>query len=311
MVPLYVGIDGGGTRTTALVTDESGTELARLEGDAGIVQTLDPAAGAATLADLARYAAAEAGEAGTVAALCCALAGAGREPERRALEDALRALHPAERVLVTTDAEAALRDALGTGPGMLLIAGTGSIAWGRAADGTTARAGGWGQLLGDEGSGYALGLGALQAVVRMHDGRGPATTLGEPVLRAAGVPAPEGLVAFAAGASKADVAALAPLVADAAAAGDGVAAALVADAAHELALHVAALRRRLPAAPQPLPVALAGGLLAPGGPLRDPTSAAIHALGLAVHVLDRAVDGARGAAAIARDLAVAPAAGTA
>src|SRR5690606_12096698 len=124
------------------------------------------------------------------------------------------------------------------GAGILLIAGTGSSAWARGVDGRTARAGGWGHLLGDEGSGYALGVAALRAVARAHDGRAPSTDLRDAVLRHANVAAPEALIAWAASAAKAEIAALAPCVAEAAAADDAVARAIVDRAARDLADHV-------------------------------------------------------------------------
>ena len=209
---LYVGIDGGGTRTTAVATGPDGRVVARAEGEAGIVKVLEPAAGVSILVGLTRRAAAAAGAPeAPVAALCCALSGAGREPERVALEAALRATGVAQCIRVTTDAEGAMADAFGTGAaGILLIAGTGSIAWGRDAAGRTARAGGWGFQLGDEGSGYFLGMAALQAVVRAHDGRAPETTLTADVLERTGVGAVEGLIAWTAAATKGDVGALAP-----------------------------------------------------------------------------------------------------
>jgi len=298
--PVYLGLDGGGTNTTVVATDAAGHELARVRGGAGIINPADPVARAGTLADLARRTLDAAGAAAPAAALCCALAGAGREAERRALRDALARLEVAREIHVVGDIEAAFHDAFAMGPGLLVIAGTGSIAWGRAEDGRTARVGGWGHLLGDEGSGYALGLAALRAVVRAHDGRAPATALREHVLSHACVRAPEDLIAWAAAAAKADVAALAPLVAGAAGAGDAVARALVEQAARDLADHVRALHVRLGPWAGVADIALAGGLLGRGGPLREPAIAAIHALGLPLRVRDEPVDAARGAAALAR-----------
>ncbi len=302
-MPLFIGIDGGGTRTTAVATDPDGKELARVPGEAGIVNVLDPAARAGSLAALARAAAEQAGD-GRIDALCCGLAGAGREHERAALEDALRATDVAERVRVTTDAEAAMADAFGSGgAGILVIAGTGSIAWGRNARGDTARAGGWGLLLGDEGSGYALGLAALHAVVRAHDGRGQPTTLTAAVLRATGVAAPEGLIAWGFAAAKGDIGGLAPLVSDAATAGDLAARAILDNAAHELGMHVLALNFRLgPWVEAPL-LALSGSLVVPGGPLREPVYTAVERLLVDFRPLERAVDAGAGAAALARALA--------
>lgn len=301
-MPVYVGIDGGGTRTTAVATDAAGRELARVEGEPGLVSTLEPAAGAGTLARVARRAADAAGaSSGPLAGLCCALAGAGREPERMALEEALRATGVAERVRVTTDAEGAMADAFAEGAGILVIAGTGSIAWARDGRGRTARTGGWGVLLGDEGSGYAIGLAALRAVARAHDGRSFRTTLTGAVLAHAGVRAPEELIGWAAAASKGEVGSLAPAVFAAAAEGDEPARALLRQAATELADHVRALYERLAPWPEPPLLALAGSLIAPGGPLRDAVVAAARSIA-PLRLVERPVDAGSGAASLARGL---------
>src|SRR5690606_5821380 len=114
------------------------------------------------------------------------------------------------------------------------------------------------------------------------------------------VAAPEALIAWAASAAKADVAALAPRVAEAAAAGDAVARAIVDHAARDLADHVRALYARLQPWPGTAEVALAGGLLGGAGPLRRPAAAAVQARGLPLRIRDEPVDAARGAAALAR-----------
>lgn len=343
---LVIGIDGGATRSRALVMDAEGAEVARAEGGPALVKADAPTAAASGLADLAARALAAArmdepgamrtpsgldpqttdGEAadlghaaeanahaavppdGRAAALCCALAGAGRQPERDAIQAALQARGLAHRIIVTTDAEAALEDAFAGGPGIIVIAGTGSIAWGRSADGRTTRAGGWGQRFGDEGSGYAIGIAALRATAQTHDGRGAATALVRPVLRHTGVVEPEALIAWAAAASKADIAALAPTVLAAAEEGDEVAGHLATRAGAELAMHVVALARRLGPWLDTLPLALAGGLLAPGRPLRRHVQNALDDLRCEAEPLDRIIDAARGAATLARGAATIPSA---
>ena len=300
MVRYFVGIDGGGTRTIAVVTDEHGKELARVEGEAGRVNVLEPEAGAHTLADVATHALAEARITNLPAVLCCALAGAGREAERVTLERALSALRVAEQSHVTTDFEAAMQDAFGSGPGILVIAGTGSSAWGRGADGRCVRAGGWGHILGDEGSGYALGRVALMLAMREFDGRGEHAGFMPAVLARTGVATEEGLVRWAAAAGKGDVAALAPIVFDAAQRGSLSAQDAVEDAAAEIAMHVAALYDRLGPWDTPPAVALAGGLIAPGRPLREPVLREVEALTIPVAIVEERIDAARGAAGLAR-----------
>ncbi|MGQ0561424.1 MAG: N-acetylglucosamine kinase [Gemmatimonadota bacterium] len=296
----YIGIDGGGTRTTALVTDENGTELARLDGEPGLVDVLDPEAGAHVLAGLASAALAQAKVNARASVLVCALAGAAREPERTRLEERLAAQGVAVQVHVLSDFEAAVQDAFGNGSGILVIAGTGSSAWGRNQDGRAARAGGWGQLLGDEGSGYALGLAALQNCVRAHDGRGTDERWIRLVLAHTAVATPEALVRWAAGASKADIAALARIVFEAADQRVAGAHVLIEEAATELARHVGALYERLNPWSEPPTIALSGGLVSPERPLRAQAIRQIERLGLKLPIFEDRIDGARGAAALAR-----------
>src|SRR5690606_18298443 len=124
------------------------------------------------LTELVREAFAAAGLPGPAAALCAGLAGVGNATERGIVEESLRRAEIAERVMVRTDGETALHGALGGGEGILLIAGTGSVAYGRAPDGRVERCGGWGMVVGDEGSGFAIGRASLTAALQSVDGRG-------------------------------------------------------------------------------------------------------------------------------------------
>lgn len=302
---ICVGIDGGGTRATALATLLDGTPLVRRAGSAALVHSTDPAARLPQLQSLVRKVIGEAGASPPVGALCCALAGAGRETVRRGFEDALARARLANRVRVVTDAEAALHDAFADGPGILLIAGTGSIAWARGPDGEHARAGGWGAMFGDEGSGWAIGLEGLRGAARALDGRGPETALVQAICRQVGVQTGPDLITWADAAGKAGIAALAPLVLEIAAREppDDVARAIASRAANDLADHVAALVRRLGPWSELPAVAFAGGLILPGRPLREGVERALARLDPTCTVLPAAVDGARGAAGLARQLA--------
>ena len=296
----FIGIDGGGSATTAVLTDEHGNELARLTGEAGLVDVLDPEAGARSLADLASAVLAEAKVNARATMLMCALAGAGREPERTRLEQSLAAMGVAIDVGIMTDFEAALQDAFGSGSGILVVSGTGSSAWARHQNGRSARAGGWGHILGDEGSGYSLGLAALRACMRSHDGRGADMNWVSLVLAQTGVQSPELLVGWAARAAKGDIAALAPVIFEGIEQRVAGAHAIMEDAAMELARHVGALYERLKPWDEPPTVALTGGLISPGRPLRMHTIRAIERLGLKLPIFDERIDAARGAAALAR-----------
>ncbi|MEO5510878.1 MAG: BadF/BadG/BcrA/BcrD ATPase family protein [Longimicrobiales bacterium] len=300
LLDIWVGIDGGGTGTTAVALDDTGAVVARVKGGPALVDPLAPLRGVDALGDLARHVLDEAGISGTAAGLCCALAGAGRQAVRDALGSGLEARGVARRVSVIGDAEAALADAFRGGAGALLIAGTGSAAWARDVSGRRVRAGGWGLLLGDEGSGYAIGLAALREVVRAADGRAPRTELTQCILHAVHAKAPEDLIPWTAAAEKSAIAALAPLVI-AVAAGDARADFIVEHAVVELAQQVQAVVERTMPWKDPINVAFAGGLIAPGRSLRDRTWNAVRSLAFDFQLREDPVDAARGAAHIARD----------
>jgi len=162
---------------------------------------------------------------------------------------------------LTNDAELPLSALDGTA-GVALIAGTGSIALGRDSHGTTARVGGWGHIIGDEGSGYEIGRRGLQAAVRAADGRGQTTALLELMLQHWHLDKASDIIGqiYPAG-DKAVIARLSPIVLMAARAGDKVARRIVQQAAGELALAVVTVSDILDFPATQIPLALAGGLL--------------------------------------------------
>jgi N-acetylmuramic acid 6-phosphate etherase len=267
---LLLGIDGGGTHTVALLAavpagaaglwsvagrGEAGPSNQKAVGKDSTLRALDEAVTRAfAAAGLPRA---------PVASACLGLAGSDRPEDRAVIHEWARQVRLAAHVEVTNDAALLLAAGTPAGWGLAVIAGTGSIAYGRHPEGPTARAGGWGYLLGDEGSGYALVLAGLQAVVQAADGRGPTTRLTERLLAAMELKEPQGLVHAVYGGKwdRAALAALAPLVLEAAEVGDAVATEIVRRAAHELARTAAAVARRLGLDPQAVPVALAGGVL--------------------------------------------------
>jgi N-acetylglucosamine kinase-like BadF-type ATPase len=295
-----VGVDAGASRTTAFVSRADLEVVARATGAAGAV-----APGTATQASTAilttiRAATAEA-RAGRASALVVGAAGAGREPERTDLERTLTQAGFADRLRVTTDIEIALVAAFGDGPGILLLAGTGSGACARLPSGETRRTGGHGWQFGDEGSGYALARAALAAVARAGDGRGPATALTAAAARAAGVATPQEVLAWARTAPRTSVAELARVVQQVATQNDAVAHALVEQAAEDLVAHVRALLPQFPGT-DPVPVALAGGLVRGGQPIRQAVTHLLVAEVSRARVHDALVEPARGALVLASRL---------
>ena len=296
----FLGVDGGGTRTRVAMVDETGRECARAEGPPTLVDPANPNATISVIAGLCREVASQGGADLPVAGLWAGIAGAGTDPQRSVVETALQEAGLSLRTAAGADAEATFHDAFPSGPGILLISGTGSIALGRKADGSRLRVGGWGLNLGDEGSGYRIGISALRALARGEDGRGVSTDLRDPVLKALGVAHPPDLIKWMATAGKADVASLVPLVCEVAEAGDRAATIVIEKAVDDLVEHVRTLMRRLEPWPAPPEVALAGGLIEEDGPLRPRVIRAIEVL--PCRLQDRALDGARGACSLAMAL---------
>lgn len=295
---IVVGVDGGGTRASAVAIDETGRELVRLQGAAGILEGGRTGEMVKRLATIVRSVLEKAEAAIPCDAVLFALAGAGREPQRTQVEAALRSERLGRHLEVVTDAEAAFHDAFADAPGILLISGTGSIAWGRGPEGTRRRVGGWGARMGDEGSGFAIALAGLRAVARAADGRDQPTGLTDALLLEPGLNDPESLVRWAESARKKDIASLAPTVIRL---GDSDPAAreILADAVGELVLHVAAIADQLGPWEHGPRVALAGGLIAPGRPLHDRVRSGLEERIPGIEVSEKTIDGARGAADLA------------
>jgi glucosamine kinase len=281
---LLIGVDAGGTKTSVAVADGDAV-IARATGGPGAVRAGRALQAASRIATAVR-------EALTSARLLSSdvmvigAAGVGRDPERTELREALRAERLAARVFVTGDMDIALEAAYGGNRGIVLVSGTGSIAFTRGSDGALHRTGGYGWQGSDEGSGYAIGRAGLAAVGRARDGRTGPTRLTEAIL--AGPPARsfDDLVRWSTAAEPGEIASIAPLVLNTAGAGDAAAAAIVNNAADDLTALVMPLLA-LFEGDGPIPVALAGGLIAPGR----------------VEILDAPLDAALGALAMARRLA--------
>ena len=209
--------------------------------------------------DSLRMAAQQAGVEPVFAAMCAGFSGGAED------KDALtRELIRAERYLITHDAHIALAGATGGGPGIIVISGTGSIAYGRNAAGKTARAGGWGYVFGDEGGAFDLARHALRAILRHEEGWGPPTTLRAVLLDATGTTSANQLLhcCYMPEYPRERVAQLAMAVDAAAAEGDAVAQSILDRAAQELATLAAAVRRQLFQENEPTNIHFVGGTFA-------------------------------------------------
>ncbi|HEY7123403.1 MAG TPA: BadF/BadG/BcrA/BcrD ATPase family protein [Ktedonobacterales bacterium] len=257
--PYFLGVDGGASKTLAIVVDAQGRECGR--GVAGSSNYAAVGLGQAlTQLHLAIEQATKQSECQRpFGAAWLGMAGVDRPEDTALLLPHLQTL--AGTIRLTNDAELLL-SAFDRAIGVALIAGTGSIALGRDRHSATTRAGGWGHILGDEGSGYEIGRQALQAAARSADGRGPATSLLERILQHWGLQRPDDLFEQVyQKTEKADIARLSSLVFAAAQTGDRPASKIIQLAAEELALAALTVCRALDFPDGPVPLALGGGLL--------------------------------------------------
>ncbi len=259
----YVGIDGGGSNLRVVITDEALRVVAGAQDETANPSTVGRPAAARRVVGAVRAALEQAGlAAAQIAGAGIGIAGASGEYAADWLQQVVHEALPDTLCVPSSDMEIALVGAHGARRGVLVLAGTGSVALAVDQQGRQARAGGWGYLLGDEGSGYWLGLEALRAITRAADGRGPATMLAGSVLDSLALPGVQAITLwlYAPGELRTrDVARLAPLVCACAEEGDPVAGEIIHRAAAELALLRDTVVARLGL--EDAPVAFAGGLL--------------------------------------------------
>ena len=269
----FIGVDGGASKTAALVIDETGAPHGR--GLAGGSNHLRVGIEAATrnIERAVNIALVEAGVAiRNIEYAYCGIAGADHPAHRQRVIDSLRIFFPSGNFIIDTDARIALTGAVGFESGVVIIAGTGSVAFGRNAEKQEARAGGWGPTLGDEGSGYAIARDGLSAIVRAHDGRGRATKMTDMLCYDYDMCSPEDLPRFvyATTTHADDIARYGKLVIEAARLGDEVASEILDRAGCELADCVAAVARKLRMSETEFPVAYVGGAFNAGDLLLAP-----------------------------------------
>jgi N-acetylglucosamine kinase-like BadF-type ATPase len=277
-----LGIDGGASKTVAAVLDLRTHDLQLARGGPSNEDSIGATAAVAALLDAADGALRAAGVTQReLAAGVVAVAGT----DTQAIAEHLRSAR-AEPWTVVNDSIAAWAAATGVGPGVAVVSGTGSSVFGVGPDGRSWRAGGWGHVLGDEGSGYWLGIESIKATLRDRDASGPPTSLSELARRFFGVGAVEALAPlfYAEPPSKDEVAAFAAHVAQAAVAGDAVARQLYERAAAELARRIDAVVAETGlggacaqgAGASQFPVGLIGSAFKAGAVFVDPLARAVE-----------------------------------
>lgn len=280
-----LGIDAGGTKTLALLADETGRVLGRGLGGGANLKTHGELEVEKVFHRVIEEAEAEANVKPDAIAL--GVAGADRPEDHAVLREILRRMGFRRRVLVTNDARVALVAGSPSRVGLALICGTGSIAWGQNASGEIARAGGWGWHLGDEGSGFWIGVRAVRAALRAADGRGPSTALTDSVREHFGIESLEQIVRIVYDGEfpRHRIAMAAPRVARAAAAGDSVAQGILEAAAGELAAAAESVIGRLRLPDNPYDIVLSGGTFGAVPTLAEAVAARLSAPAATVRLL--------------------------
>jgi N-acetylglucosamine kinase-like BadF-type ATPase len=255
-----LGLDAGGTKTVCLLADERGAVVSEARRGGANLQ----AAGELEVEKVLHEVMEEAlGDRQIVpAAICLGIAGVDRQGDSAVVRGIMKRIGYKARVLIVNDALVALEAGAPGQPGVVVISGTGSISYGRNAAGEAARSGGWGYVLGDEGSGYWIGRAALRAVLRESDRRGPRTMLSGLLLRHFGVAQAQELIqeVYNANLKPSAIGALAKSVQSAFSEGDAVAAGILRAAANELEAGAMSVARRLDLVSGPFPFILAGGI---------------------------------------------------
>jgi len=256
-----LGFDGGGTKTECVLMDETHHILARSRSGPSNPLRVGSQAAAAALQQAADRALAEAHiEHPRIAAVCAGLAGVGHPEAAKKLHEGLSTIFAKARVCVLTDLALCLA-ATGQRPAVVLVAGTGSAAIGWDAGGHLSRVGGYGPLLGDQGSAYDIGRQAILLALRARDRAGGDTPLGTEILRQLECPSWAELQIRARTAADEVFPRVFPVVASAGGAGDQVAHELLRDAALELALLVEMIVERLGLRETSFLLAKTGGMI--------------------------------------------------
>ena len=254
-----IGIDGGGTKTRVELRDEQNCLLERKIYGAFNLNSIGEAAFYSLLREIFKL------DMKNCGGICIGAAGVSNQRVGEILRQVLQEVHYEGPWKLCGDQEIALRGAMDE-PGLAVIAGTGSICFGKNEKGETARSGGYGHLIDDWGSGYALGRDALSAVVKTLDGREDHPDLLEKVFQKLGISTAQELISFvySPDTRKADIAALAAVVLDLAEKGDSGALAILRKEAEEVGAMVKAVQKKLSL--EGCAIGLLGGLFSSDNP---------------------------------------------
>ena len=294
----YLGIDGGGTKTRCALGDETTVVATSISGGSNVVRAGEAKAREALHTAVRQVCATSEISPEQIRRICIGASGAARPEIAAKIRGILNELTPAA-VEVVGDMVIALEAAFGSGPGVIAIAGTGSIGWGRDVAGRTARAGGWGFAISDEGSGHWIGRRAISAILQAHD-EGQESVLTAMVVHAWNLSTLDELVQRANALPPPDFPRLFPAVLRAAAQADPTARKLLTDAAIHLANLAAMVIPRLAAEPPYVPVAKPGSVIRKSAEVRQVFYNSLQTNFPGIAVRPNLVDPVEGALALAR-----------
>ncbi|MGD0512095.1 MAG: BadF/BadG/BcrA/BcrD ATPase family protein [Terriglobales bacterium] len=294
---IFLGIDGGGTKTSCVIGDEKSV-LGTGTADGSNVIRVGKNQARESLGAAIRQACAAADVVPTqIKRTCVGIAG-GARPEIAGIVRRLLSEFVSGEITVAGDMVIAMEAAFGSGPGVIVIAGTGSIAYGRNSKGETARAGGWGFAISDEGSGHWIGRSAVTAAMRAYDEGNQDGLLFEHIMKFWGLTTREELVVAAN--KSPDFAALLPAVLSAADASDPTAQTILTEAGTQLATLAKIVIARLFANTGAAPVSVSGGVFSNSALVRGIFHKSVHDIYPQASMSAGVVDPVQGALALAR-----------
>jgi glucosamine kinase len=298
-VTFFLGIDGGGTKTRCVIGDDTSL-LGTGSSSSCKVQRVGEDCARDALSAAVHEACLQAGiSPRQISRTCAGITGSGRIEIASVMRSLISGIVSGE-IEIIGDVEIAFEDAFGTGPGVIIIAGTGSIAYGKNSHGDTARAGGWGSAISDEGSGYWIGVEAVRSALRGQD-RGANPTLLQSLIKALEAMDTNDFIVRVNSNPLPDFAALFPTVLSAADAGDPIAHEILFRAGHELANTAEIAIRRLFPRAEDFSIATHGGILSSSALTRKAFVQRLESqYGARCKWLSREVDPVRGALVRAR-----------
>jgi glucosamine kinase len=297
-VGIFLGVDGGGSKTVCVIGDDNSLLGTGTSVGSNVIRVGERQARKSLGAAIRQACAAANISPARIDRTCVGIAG-GARPEIAGVVRGLLSEFVSGEIEIVGDMVVAMEAAFGGGPGVIVIAGTGSIAYGRNSKGDIARAGGWGYAISDEGSGHWIGRLAVAASMRAYDEGEHAGLLLDSIMKSWGVTTREQLVVTANGSPPPDFAALLPTVLSAAAAGNSTTLAVLAQAGAELATLTRIVIARL-FGNDGVPVAVSGGVFRNSALVRQVFDERVRAACPQAWVNSAVIDPVSGALALAR-----------